>query len=394
MRWVSVAMLGLLAGCDRADAPVPPALADALPGAATAPAPPVTQEAATLRAAAARHGLDIGIYIDYWRVAPDNANFDPDYLADLDAIGGDAFNIVTLGTYHVSTNWTRGVWDFSEMDEVARYAERHGMKIHGHPLVYGQDNVIAPWLREARDAQDWPTIRAAMAETIERTTAQYLGRVAAWDVVNEGVEWDGTQWTFRATPYQRAHAQGGAPDYSYLDEAFHLARAGDPEAVLIYNDFSNLEINGKSDFIHEMLGGMIARGVPVDAVGFQAHLGTDGRDTAWEAGRLDADSVRANFQRFADLGLDIYITELDMHTRGTSEAELALQAEMFALVLELCLEQPACKTFQVWGFHDEYTWLDDFHGTGKTYPLLFDEASQPKPAFFALRDRLEDDFRR
>ena len=358
------------------------------------PSAPVSQEPGTLRAAADRHGLDIGFFAEYWKLNPDNGVYDPDYVADLDTIGGDEFDILTLGTYQVSTNWNEGVWDFTEPDFVARLAERRNMKLHGHPLVYGQDNVIPPYLRDARDRGDWAKIRQSMRDNIERATAQYLGQVAIWDVVNEGVEWDGTKWDYRPSPFQRAFAQNGAPAYSYLDEAFHLARAGAPDATLVYNDFSNLEINGKSDFIYTMLQGMIARGVPVDAIGFQAHLGTDGRDTAWEDGAFDEASVRANFQRFADLGLDILITELDMYTRGTTQAELALQADMFARLTRLCTEQPACTTLQVWGFHDEYTWLDEFHGTGKTYPLLFDEQSRPKPSYYAVRDVLEGGFRR
>ena len=396
------ALLSLTALC--ACAPVPdtadlaPRALDAVPAVPSAAAKPgsaaVTQEGGTLRSAADRHGMDIGIYAEYWRLDPANGSYDANYADALGGVVGDEFDIVTLGTYQVSTNWNEGEWDFSEMDRVAELAVANNMKIHGHPLVYGQDNVIPPWLREARDRGDWALVRQSMRDNIERTTAQYLGRVSAWDVVNEGVEWDGERWTYRDTPFQRAFAAGGQPAYRYLDEAFHLARAGDPEAVLIYNDFSNLEINGKSDFIHAMLQGMLARGVPVDAVGFQAHLGTDGRDTAWEEGAFDEASVRANFQRFADLGLDIYITELDMHTRGTSADEYALQADMFARLTRLCVEQPACRTIQVWGYHDQYTWLDDFHGTGKTYPLLFDEAGARKPSYFAVRDVLEDGLRR
>ena len=334
-------------------------------------------------------GMDVGIYVDYWRIAPSNENYDPDYLADLDAIGGEEFDIVTMGTYQISTNYEKDVWNFDETDLVADYAERHNMKIHGHPLVYGQDNVIPPWLREARDAEDWATVREGMEKHINALVVYNRGRIAVWDVVNEGVEWDGSKWTYRPTPFQRAYSADGSPGYTYLDEAFTRARARDASAKLVYNDFSNLEENGKSDFIYDMLKGMLERGVPVDGVGFQAHIGTDGRDTAWEEGRLDSESVRRNLKRFSDLGLEIFITEMDMHTRGTSEAELELQGEMFAQVTELCREQVACNTVQVWGFHDEYTWLDDFHGTGKTYPLLFDEASEPKPSYFAVRDALE-----
>ena len=378
-------------GTDAVSAPLSAPVGAIAPDAVTtapAPTPTPVQERQTLRAMADRTDRDIGIYVEYWRLLPGGNSYDPNYVSDIENVAGAEFDILTLGTYLVSTQWTKGVWNFSEMDEVAAIAERNGQKLRGHPLVYGQDNVIPPWLRTARDNEDWATVREAMREGIERTTAQYLGRIAYWDVVNEAVDWNGSKWTYRDTPYQRAFAVNGAPAYAYLDEAFHLARAGDPDAKLVYNDFSNLEINGKSDFIYGMVSDMLDRGVPIDVVGFQAHLGTDGRDTSWEDGLLDRDSVRANFQRFADLGLEIHITELDTHTRGTSPEEMALQAEMYTLVTELCLEQPACTTLQIWGFGDEYTWLDDFHGTGKTYPLLFDEDGEAKPAYHAVLNTL------
>lgn len=47
----------------------------------------------------------------------------------------------------------------------------------------------------------------------------------------------------------------------------------------------------------------IARGVPLQGVGFQMHLPISG---------IDLTSLRSNLQRFADLGLDLHITKFDV----------------------------------------------------------------------------------
>ena len=50
-------------------------------------------------------------------------------------------------------------------------------------------------------------------------------------------------------------------------------------------------------------------------------------------GTINVESLKANMQRFADLGLDIYITELDMKLEDASPASLLRQAEVYAKIL-------------------------------------------------------------
>ena len=93
-------------------------------------------------------------------------------------------------------------------------------------------------------------------------------------------------------------------------------------------------------------------------------------------------SVEANFQKAADLDLDIYITELDVSL--SDGATLEQQANVYRRVLDICLRQPRCKGLQTWGFTDQYSWRREFK------PLLLDEAYQPKPAYRALQERLSE----
>ena len=161
-------------------------------------------------------------------------------------------------------------------------------------------------------------------------------------------------------------------DRDYIDQAFFRARANDPDGILLYNDY-NVSYDGpKSDGMYALLQRMLADGVPVDGVGFQMHLTTD----------FDRfDEVAANFQRFADLGLDVYVTELDVVMEpGSTEDQ---QAAVFSDAVATCLAQPACKAAQIWGFTDRYTWLSG------TDPLVLDHDYQPKAGYGALQNVLQ-----
>jgi len=94
------------------------------------------------------------------------------------------------------------------------------------------------------------------------------------------------------------------------------------------------------------------------------------------------DEVAETFQKVADMDLDIYVTELDVSMGdGMTETQ---QAEVYEQLLSVCLEQPRCKAFQIWGFTDKYTWR------GGLDPLVFDKRYQVKPAYRALQQRLSE----
>ena len=107
-----------------------------------------------------------------------------------------------------------------------------------------------------------------------------------------------------------------------------------------------------------------ARGVPIDCVGFQSHLGTS----------LPSD-YQANLQRFADLGVDVQITELDIQQGGN-------QANMYAAVTQACLAVARCTGITVWGVRDTDSWR-----TGDN-PLLFDGSGNKKAAYTSTLNAL------
>lgn len=73
--------------------------------------------------------------------------------------------------------------------------------------------------------------------------------------------------------------------------------------------------------------------MPVDAIGFQCHFTLN----------QIPDTLQQNLQRFADLGLDVAITELDINLDGPGNATaLQQQAENYWTVVDACMMTNRC----------------------------------------------------
>jgi endo-1,4-beta-xylanase len=92
------------------------------------------------------------------------------------------------------------------------------------------------------------------------------------------------------------------------------------------------------------------------------------------------DELTANMAAIAERGFDIHITELDVAiVDGDSEA---VQAGVYAGIVDACLAQTRCTVLQTWGFTDRYSF--------RTFqePLYLDRDYALKPAYQALQGAL------
>jgi endo-1,4-beta-xylanase len=176
----------------------------------------------------------------------------------------------------------------------------------------------------------------------------------SWDVINEPIEpSDGQPGGLRNNIWLKAFGP------RYIDLAFETARAADPDALLVLNEY-NIDYNTPS---HEarrrallrLLTDLVKRGVPIDALGLQGHLGAF--DVSFNAEQF------ANFlTEVTDLGLKLIVTELDVVDRGgpsTIAARDDAVAEMASRYLDVVLAQPNALGVITWGLSDKYTWLTD-----------------------------------
>lgn len=252
-----------------------------------------------------------------------------------------------------ATEPERGRFDFSAGDQIVAHAQTNGMEVRGHTLVW---HAQQPGWAQNLGGDD---LRNAMLDHIAGVAGHYAGDVVSWDVVNEAFEWDGSR---RQSNLQQQLGDG------WIEEAFRAAEAADPNAKLCYNDYGTDAINAKSTAIYDMVADFLARGVPIDCVGFQSHLGSDS----------DLSTYRANLQRFADLGVDVEITELDVGGSGDA------QAGVYRTVTEACMAVTRCTGITVWGVTDRHSWRSE------ETPLLFDDEYQKKQAYTAVLNALNE----
>jgi endo-1,4-beta-xylanase len=338
-------------------------------------------EAAGL-AAAWRDAFRIG-------VAVSNQTLDNQIAADLDLIARE-FNSVTAEN---AMKWgvirPDGVnWKWDRADRLVEFAARRGMYVLGHTLVWHSQvpaSVFngADGSRLSRDA-----LLGRMQEHIATLVGRYKGRVQAWDVVNEAVD-EGNGW--RRSPWLQIIGE------DFMEQAFRYARAADPAAKLLYNDY-NMHNPQKRAFLVKVLRDYLDRGVPIDGVGLQGHLGLDYPDLEeWERSiaayvamgleihvtELDIDVLPSPYQQSAEISNRFaYSPENDPWPQGLPDAVQEKLADRYEQVFRILLRyRKNVKRVTFWGLHDGVSWKNDFPIRGRTnYPLLLDRNMKPKPA--------------
>ncbi len=316
-----------------------------------------------LKSLAARNNIRIGSCVRYNKM---------DEEKYLEAISSE-FNILTPES---AMKWThihpsQYQYNFGAGDVLADFAQANGMAFHGHTLLWHLMNPA--WLTSGSFTQQ--ELTSILYDHIDTVAGHYAGRVLVWDVVNEAFESDGS---LRDTLWRK----GLGDDYIAL--AFTRARQADPAAKLILNDYNVMTINNKSDAMYALVQSFLSQGVPIDGVGFQMHLSMKYNDIT----PVTLQSFADNMARFAALGMEIYVTELDIRMKlPASQQDLENQGEAYRGIMKTCLNQSACKAFQMWGITDKYSWIPS-HYTGYGAALIYDASYNKKSAYDALYETL------
>lgn len=260
-------------------------------------------------------------------------------------------------------------YDFGPADSIVAFAEEHHMAVRGHTLLWHNQNPA--WLVADRYTDD--ELRDILRDHITNVVGRYAGRIGQWDVANEILDDAGN---LRAeNPFIDRLGIGIVAD------AFRWAHEADPNAVLFLNDYNVEAIGPKSDAYLALARDLLAAGVPVGGFGVQGHLALQYPFPS---------TLEANLQRFADLGLDVAITELDARMRLTgdpTDTQLSAQADAYRRVAEACMAVKTCTSITVWGAPDTHSWVPGFF-TGEGGATPFDADGNPKPAWDSLQETL------
>lgn len=264
------------------------------------------------------------------------------------------------------------------------YCRDNNVPMRGHCLVWHSQTPDWFFKEGFADDGDWVS-KEVMIDRMESYIKQVMEALAteyptvdfyAWDVVNEA-------WTDSGEPRAAgAYSEGNGSsawvkvfgDNSFIEYAFTFARKYAPtDCKLYYNDY-NEYMTQKTDAMIKMATDLKEKGL-IDGLGMQSHL---------DVGFPSAAMYKAALAKFAETGLDVQVTELDITTSDTSETGLKKQAQMYSDIFDALYEyKDSISAVILWGVTDPDSWR------ASQVPLLFDGEYQAKPAFFSIVDGIE-----
>lgn len=259
----------------------------------------------------------------------------------------------------------RGLYTFQEGDALVALAQRNNMKVQGHTLVFGEANPA--WVRQLPADQ----LEQAMVDHIKIVVGHYKGKIATWDVVNE--PFDDDNWDqMRHTVFYNAMGD------SYISKAFIAAHAADPDAQLFMNEYGLEEDGSRWDNFLALVTKLKQDGVPIDGVGFQAHVYS-------AEDKINPDVLKKHIQQLAAIGVKARISEMDVY----SDDGVAVQQQQYHDILYMCLNEPNCVSWTTWGVSDKYDYFKDDDGSIQTgQDFLWNEKLQPNSPVKTLQDLL------
>ncbi len=275
---------------------------------------------------------------------------------------------------------------FESSDSLVAFAEANGMKVIGHCLIWHSQ--CAPWffLNDDGSQVSADELKKRMKEHISTIVGRYKGRVFGWDVVNETVIEDGS---YRKSKFYEILGE------DYIPLAFEYAHEADPDAELYINDYG-MNVPGRRNTIVKIVHSLKEKGLRIDGVGMQGHMGMDYPElkdfedsmlafaaegvkvmiSEWEMSALPTISATANITDTV-----AFSKELTPYPESLPDSVSQVWNARMKAFFELFLKHSdIVSRVTVWGVSDGDSWKNDFPMKGRhDYPLLFDRNYEMKP---------------
>ncbi|MGN6445076.1 endo-1,4-beta-xylanase [Amnibacterium sp.] len=280
------------------------------------------------------------------------------------------FNQATLPFYWGRYEPERGVTDEERLRRTAQWFVDRGVTVKGHPLLW---HTVTPAWQAALPLDE---VERLQRERSRALPAAFAGLIDVWDAINEAVIMP--VFANGANRITDLAAEKGRLETVRL--AFEEARAGNPGATLLINDFD------LSPAYERLIEQVLEAGVAVDAIGLQTHM---------HQGYRGEEATTAVLDRFARFGLPLHMTETSLVSGhlmppgiedlndyripewpSTEEGE-ARQADELVRHYRTLVGHPAVEVVNYWGLTDAGAWL------GAPVGLLRKDGSR-KPGYAAL----------
>lgn len=280
-----------------------------------------------------------------------------------------------------------GKFFFDDADRFVAFGEKNKMFIIGHTLIWHSQ--LPKWFFVDKHGKDVSAevLKQRMKKHITTVVSRYKGRVKGWDVVNEAIMEDGT---YRKSKFYEILGE------EFIPLAFQYAQEADPNAELYYNDY-NEWFPEKVKTVINIVKKMKSRGIRVDGVGMQTHVGLDTpKLEEYEKALVDyaAAGVKVNVTEMEISALPSpwgtsanvsdkveYEAKMNPYTKGLPENVQKDWENRYLDFFRLFIKHhDKIRRVTLWGVTDNQSWKNDFPVKGRTdYPLLFDRNFKAKP---------------
>lgn len=222
---------------------------------------------------------------------------------------------------------TRGNRNWTNLDKIYKYTQDNGIVFKHHVFVWGSQQ--PSWVSTLSAAEQ----QTAVKDWISAFCTRYPNTQLI-DVVNEPPP--------HTTPgYKNGIGGDGTSGYDWIVNAFKWARASCPKAVLILNDYNNIEYADQNAHFIDIANKVKAAGAPIDGLGAQAH----------DAFKIPTATVKSYIDKLAATGLPVYITEYDIDLADDAQQKSVMQ-EQFTMFYT----HPNVKGITLWGYIVGATW--------------------------------------
>src|SRR6266498_607204 len=138
-------------------------------------------------------------------------------------------NAMKMGPIHPEEN--RYFWN--EADSIVAFAQRNGLKVRGHNLCWHNQTPRWFFRDSAGKNVSKEVLLQRLKDHITTIVNRYKGKIYAWDVVNEAI-------SDKADEYLRPSLWYQICGEDFIAKAFEYAHAADPNAILFYNDYNEI----------------------------------------------------------------------------------------------------------------------------------------------------------
>ncbi|MDO4569463.1 MAG: endo-1,4-beta-xylanase [Planctomycetia bacterium] len=308
-------------------------------------------------------------------------------------------------------------WRRPSSDQVVEFCESKGIRIHGHPLVWGNRTWHHPgWLwtefaspeerknlgipkselykRSADEiyAMGKGYIDALDSRTFERIRIiadHYGDRVDSWDVVNESAsDYHGN--TEAGGPVCKSSY--GLMPADYTIRSFRVANEVFPKQTLLnINDYAN-----SRNYV-EQTKELLKKGCKIDIIGSQMHLFNprqtldiaEGKTSIWFGGmQMTPDGIWRTMEMLSETGLPIHLSEITITAPNDDPTGRDIQAIVARNFYRMWFSIPNMMGITWWNV------VDDCGAPGEpTTSGLFTRNMEPKPSFYALNQLINHEWK-